>query len=112
MKKLFMVLVMLLIAVPAFATSFEQISVTSGAVKTFTTAKITFSGAVNPLRAYCTLETGDVRYTIDGTTPTSTVGHLLSAGGWIEVFGPTDVVNFKAIATSTTGVLSCTYYAP
>ncbi len=103
------VLMILILATIVWATTFEQISVTSGAVVTFTAAKI---GALNPQpqAAACSLETGSIRWTTDGTTPTSTVGHLMQVGEQILILGNGDINNFKAIAVSTTGVLSCSYY--
>jgi hypothetical protein len=103
------VLVVLALVSASMATTFEQISVTSGAVVTFTATKI---GPPNQyaVAAACSLTTGSIRWTSDGTTPTSTVGHLMAANEQITLLGAGDVNNFKAIAVSTTGVLSCSYY--
>src|SRR6185295_13204056 len=77
------------------AIAFEQITVdaTSGG-KGFTASKYqsvdvagtaTGKGLMNANAVLCTLEgtagTNDIRWTVDGTAPTSTVGHLASAGG-------------------------------
>jgi hypothetical protein len=110
MKRLLVSLIAVLVfASVSFAATFEQLSITSGAVVTFTAAKI---GPPNPYAqaAACSLETGSIRWTTDGTTPSSSVGHLMSAATEILILGEGDVANFKAIATSTTGVLSCSYY--
>lgn len=57
----------------------------------------------------CTLETATIRYTWDGTTPTSSVGHLLNVGDKIFL-DKDDAIKFKAIRTGTTnGVLKVTY---
>jgi len=103
------VLMIFVLATTSMATTFEQISVTSGAVVTFTAAKI---GGENPQpqAAACSLTTGSIRWTTDGTTPTNTVGHLMEVSGQILILGNGDINNFKAIAVSTTGVLSCSYY--
>ena len=34
--------------------------------------------------AYCTLEDGQIRFTVDGTAPTTTVGHILEVGGFVR----------------------------
>ena len=48
-----------------------------------------------------TVETADIRYTIDGTTPTTTattaLGHLASAGTVISIAGHQNIKNFRAI---------------
>jgi len=58
---------------------------------------------VNTSHVYWTLEGADVRLTIDGSTPTTSVGHIFKDGnsgiwsaGWAK--------NAKVIAVSGTGV--------
>jgi len=61
-------------------------------------------------RVICTLETASVRYTTDGTTPTTTIGHLLNAGDIVIVQGQPAISNFRAIRTGgTSGSLKCTF---
>lgn len=63
-------------------------------------------------KAFCTLDasTGPIRFTYDGTTPTTTVGHILTAGNSITVEGEADIANFRAIRTTdTSGTLIVTY---
>lgn len=116
MKKILVTLLIVsLLAFPVMAgvaTNFEQISVTSGAVKTFTANLVqdTTKSPANAKAAYCTLETGPIRYTMDGTTPTADVGHLMAVATSFALYGYQDISSFKAIAVSTTGVLSCTYF--
>lgn len=59
--------------------------------------------------AVCTLETAEVRYKIDGSAPTTTVGHPLEPLQSIILYG--DQINkFRAIRTgSTSGSLKCSY---
>ena len=76
----------------------------------FTTASITV-GKHQSTKVVATAETAQMRFTIDGTAPTSTAGHLLEIGDVLTVEGPSDVLNFKAIRTgSTSGALYCTYF--
>ncbi len=60
---------------------------------------------VNASHVYWTLEGADVRLTIDGSTPTTSVGHIFKDGnsgiwsaGWAK--------NAKVIAVSGTGVFT------
>lgn len=48
-------------------------------------------------RAYITVETNPIRYTVDGTAPTATVGHLLSAGDVLELESAHEVREFQTI---------------
>jgi len=62
------------------------------------------------LAAFITLETGSIRYRYDNVAPTSSVGHLLTAGGSLVLLGQNQMSQFKAIrATGTSGTLSVTY---
>ena len=96
-----------------FVSEVLTIDATAGGVP-FTKATYNNSnsngGAVGAL---LTLETGAIRYTIDGiTAPTSTVGHLMNPGDPMPVrlVGPQTVANFKAIrVTGTSGALTVTY---
>ncbi len=110
-KKISIITLAILIPAVLYSATFEQISVTSGAVVTPTAAKIAADGVYpsGAIAALCTLETASIRWTCDGTTPTSTVGHLMTVGEALEITGHKDIVDFKAIAPSTTGTLSCTY---
>ena len=90
--------------------TFEQLTVdaTSGGVK-FTVAKVTSSASLASW-ASCRLETAEIRYTHDGTTPTASVGTLLEIGDTLRLNTREDVLNFKAIRTgSSSGVLDCTF---
>jgi hypothetical protein len=61
------------------------------------------------------VETADIRFTIDGTTPTTTadgaVGHLLPTGASYEINGEENIANFKCInAVGSNGaVVKCTF---
>ena len=92
--------------------AFEQITVAGSSIG-FTGSAITPSGSPQATFASCRLETAEVRYTIDGTTPTTAVGTLLEVGDVLSVNGHDVLAQFRSIRTGgTSGVLSCTYTAP
>ncbi len=88
------------------AKNFEQITVddTAGG-KGLTSSEYTGS-----LFAKVQVETAEIRYTEDGTAPTTTVGHIGSVYDIIYVSFQ-DFATFKAIRTGTTsGKLNITYF--
>lgn len=93
---------------------FEQITVANTSIG-FTAAKITPStgSGMQAQHAICRLETAEIRYQLDGTAPTTTVGTLLEPLETITFSGHDVLAAFRAIrTTSTSGTLSCTYTAP
>lgn len=95
---------------PTIGYAFEQITV-STTEKTLTASKYKESSTIGG--AHCALVTNSgasIRYTYDGTTPTSTVGHLLPDGGNIVLTGQNQMASFQAIrAGSTDSVITITY---
>lgn len=61
-------------------------------------------------KAIMTSETADIRYWVDGAVPTTTAGHLLIAGGSVELDAVGQITNFKAIAVTGTAVLQVSYF--
>ncbi len=62
-------------------------------------------------RAEMTLETAQIRYRIDGTSPTASEGHLVEVGDLIILKSAAQIANFEAIRTGgVSGVLKCTYF--
>lgn len=100
----------------AWATfwDFEQIPVdaTSGGVK-FTVSKITPANQPPMTYADCALRTAEISYLyVDPAkvTVTSTVGQLLEPGSHLYIYKREDLLNFRAVrTTSTSGQLDCTY---
>ena len=91
------------------AMGHETVTVGASAIG-FTSTTITPSSGRPADRAFVTGETAQVRYTYDGTTPTSTVGHILDIGDILVIEGIVNVQNFKAIRTTgTSGSIVCTY---
>jgi|CXWL01.1.fsa_nt_gi hypothetical protein len=48
-------------------------------------------------RAVLTVETAAIRYTVDGTAPTTAVGHLAQPGDVIKLAGNDELTRFRAI---------------
>ena len=60
--------------------------------------------------AFVTAESGQMRYWVDGSTPTASEGHLLEVGANVELRGVNTVANFRAIRTGgSSGSLMCSY---
>lgn len=92
--------------------AFEQITVAAASIG-FTGSKITPAGQPMATYAVCRLETAEIRYTTDGTVPTTTVGTLLEIGDQIVVTGHDVLTQFRAIRTGgSSGQLDCNYGAP
>lgn len=95
--------------------NFEQVTVANSSIG-FTATKVEPNGTGGTPQATiasCRLETAEIRYQIDGTAPTTTVGTLLEIGDILTVTGHDSIMRFRAIRTgATSGVLSCTYSQP
>lgn len=53
---------------------------------------------------------GEVRFTVDGTPPTASLGHKAAEGDIIRLESPEDIAGFRAIRTGTqNGELNVTY---
>ena len=104
------------------ASGFEQITVAGTAIG-FTTAQLVVVSTTNAgeggtsytstktaFEAYITNETNEIRWTCDGTTPTSTVGHVLAAGSGLMLTGYQNLKNFRAIRTGSSATLSVTFF--
>lgn len=62
-------------------------------------------------RALITVETADIRFYVDGTKPTATVGHQAFPGDQIELHNPTELKNFRAIRVTGTSATARVSYA-
>lgn len=104
MKRLLLVLMILALAVPGGAqqrTVVNEAMTVAGTATTFAQATLDAIQVPNPT---CTgvLETAPIRMTLDGTTPTASVGVPVAIGQQITVFGYANIANFKAIRTTST----------
>ncbi len=93
------------------AYAHESITVSSTAIG-FTAAKLALAISLygrDVQKVLVTVESYPVRFTVDGTTPTSSVGHLLNVGDIYTCDGE-DVFKFRAIRTTSDATIMCTYY--
>lgn len=85
-------------------SNFESVTV-ADASKELTTGTIAQMES-----ALITLETAQVRFTLDGTTVTSSVGHILEVGDVLEIDSSEAMGLVRFIRTGgTSGVLRCSY---
>ena len=88
--------------------AFETVTVSTSAVG-LTAATYNPAGLPSAQTDLVTFAAGDVRGCFDGSVPTSSVGHLFSAGTSLTLFGD-GIRKFKAIRSGgSDGVLSVTY---
>ncbi len=81
---------------------------TSGGVAIAAGGKFSTTNRAPASYSLLTLETAQIRYTLDGTTPTTSVGHLLDPGQALTLTHG-DIQGFKAIRVgSTSGILMIT----
>ncbi len=75
------------------------------------TASTYVSNNESATKALFVLEGAQCRFTIDGTAPTTTVGHLIEVGDVVTIEGASDIANFKCIRTgATSGTGFVTYF--
>jgi len=101
--------------VPAYSES-----ITTATAVGFTSAKIAPTtgncAGKRAKKALVTVETADIRYTLDGTTPTITAGtaaiHLQAFGGGFVLSGEQAIANFKCInaVASSGAIVKATYF--
>jgi hypothetical protein len=96
------------------AFAFEGPLTVTNSVKTLTaTVYISRPTTAAPTRsaifATISVESNSIRYTLDGTTPTTSVGHRLDAGDVLFLSSFDDIKNFQAIRISADAELQVTY---
>ncbi len=83
------------------------IDATSGGVG-LTSAKL--NANPKPKQVIITVETARFRYTIDGTAPTASIGHLISPNASLVLEGFSQLNNFRGFrTTSTSAKIHVTY---
>lgn len=95
------------------AGGFEQVTVGAAAVGLTASQIKPASGIFNGKHAFSvtiSVETDQVRFRVDGTDPTSTVGDLLNSGDRLTINGTKNIQNFKAIRVTTNAQLNVTYW--
>ncbi len=91
----------------AFAFESVTVSDTAGGL-----TAATYNPAANgrAQRAYITVETAQIRYRLDGTDPTASVGHILEVGDILIIDGNANIANANFIRTGgTSGTIRVTY---
>lgn len=64
----------------------------------------------NAALAFLSLETAQIRFTLDGTAPTTTVGHILDSGQNLTLRSSNEIARFRAIRTgASSGVITVSY---
>jgi hypothetical protein len=87
---------------PVVTFAFEQLTLSSAV------SCCTGSVFLNAKRAVIDVETNNVRYRLDGTSPTSTVGALLGVGDQMVVWGE-DIHSIQFLAVSSNATLDIHY---
>ena len=76
-----------------------------------TVGGVTLTVPATAVAAHARLETAQIRWTVDGTAPTTTVGTLLEIGETIEFETRAELTWFKAIRTGgSSGTLQVEYF--
>jgi len=97
--------------------AFEQLTVTN-AVKTLTSSvynKADTGNSGNQVTrkiakfAYISVEGDQIRFTLDGTTPSTTVGHRMNVDDTLTLESEDDIRNFKAFRITTDATINVTY---
>ena len=122
MKRLLGFLAFLFIAGPALALdmevnahAFEQVTVTTSTAVGVTTGTFVSRSFFGPrgggtVVLFCTVETDDIRFRVDGTDPTRTVGHQVQNDTSVTIEGYDNVRNFKMIGSgSASATAFCTF---
>ena len=67
-------------------------------------------GSLAPAVAFVTVESNTLRFRYDGTAPTTTDGHLVTAGGHFIIKGQDDIKKLRMIRTTgASAVVQVTY---
>ena len=96
----------------------ETLTVSSASAIPFTAAKVhaTIVNAdgtarrARPIAADVSTTGGTLRIFVTGTTPTTTLGHAISAGTMFTICGGAAIDRFRGIAASSTVTLTVTYW--
>ena len=91
------------------AFAFETLAVTTSGIRP-TTATWT-NTTVPKIAQYAlfTVEGTQIRWRVDGTAPSTSVGHLNTSGDVIEIRGSNNIAHVQFVATSSSGNIQVTY---
>jgi hypothetical protein len=98
------------------AYAFQKLTVTTSTVVSLSTTNYvsatgfgTSGGGTSMI--FCTNETDKTRFEVDGSSPTSTTGHLLAAGDSVQIDGYIADKNLHFIGAGTvSSTVQCTFY--
>ena len=89
---------------------FEHLTV-ANTVKVLTAAEYHPLTELKARRALITIETASFRFKTDGNNPSAAEGHLVTAGGVVELDSSDEIKKFRAIRdTATSADISVTYF--
>ena len=92
------------------AYAHETITVSTTALPLTASVYNLGGGEAGPQMALLTTATDSCRFWLNGAAPTSTVGHVLTAGSTITLYG-NSIQTFRVIRSGSADVpLSCTYF--
>ena len=93
-------------------SAYDRESITvSNAVIGFTAIKINRDGEFKTQRVEFIVEAAPIRFTLDGTDPTTTIGTPVGINDVITIEEEHDIKNFKAIRlTLTDAIIQPTYF--
>ena len=91
------------------ADNIETLTIPSGSTATFTAGKLSTVNGNKTVRAIIQLEGADIRYTYDGTTPTSIIGQKILDGSWFQIIGDENITNFEAYGLTGTATAYIVY---
>jgi len=94
--------------VPLEAFAYEAITV-SGTPIGFTRSVVVPTDSLPGAAAMFSVETATVRFRVDGSDPSSSVGHLLAIGDVITVYGVNNLINFRGVKVGSDASLLVTY---
>lgn len=98
---------------PLPAGDFEQITVSTTALGgTSTKLAINLEGGKvrRAVKIRVSVETNSIRYRIDGTDPTASIGHLVVAGEYFDLEGETNISRLRMIRASADATVNITYF--
>jgi len=114
MKRFLLVFLMVcfLIPSPLFSAAINSEAITVSSTAIGITASLLSSGTTRAQKSegLCTVESNQIRYRVDGSNPTTSVGHVADPGDIIHLEGLSELVNFRAIRTSADAKLYCTVW--
>lgn len=95
----------------AFASETLTVAGTAVGFSTNLVPTVSDQGGPDVRKAVFVVEGAPIRVTVDGTTPTSSVGMLFQVGDVVTIEGEANIKRFKAIrATSTSASAYVTYF--